>query len=227
MRLNDKVVIITGATTGIGCATAKRFAIEGAILILVARTKKKLEVLSTELQGLGARVVIKQVDVTIPEELDEMIHQVFLAHNRIDILINNAGVGLIAPIESSHENLIRRMFETNFFAPLRASRNVIPLMRGQGGGQIVNISSILGLVSLPGLTAYSATKFALNALTDGLRTEVAEDGIELISICPGRVNTPFKNNLLQNKFKEKHWGGISEIGWRRKSSPHALNERSW
>ena len=208
MHWKNKVVIITGATSGIGEATAKRFGREGAVLLLAARSRGKLEALATELQGGGTRAVAQPTDVTVPAQLDALVERALREFGRIDILINNAGVGLFAPVETSREEAVRAMFETNFFAPLRAARAVIPAMRQQGGGQIINVSSVVGLIALPLLTTYSATKFALNALTDGLRAEVADDGIDVISVCPGRVKTSFQENVLQNVIREDRSGGI-------------------
>ena len=209
MHWKDKVVIITGATSGIGEAAARRFAREGAVLVLAARSREKLEALATELQRGGTRAIAQPTDLTVPAQLDALVERALRELGRIDILINNAGVGLFAPVETSKEEAVRAMFETNFFAPLWAARAVIPPMRRQGGGQIINVSSVVGLIALPLLTTYSATKFALNALADGLRAEVADDGIDVISVCPGRVKTSFQQNVLQNEIKRDGGGGIT------------------
>ena len=139
MHWKNKVVIITGATSGIGEATAKRFGREGAVLLLAARSRGKLEALATELRGVGTRAVAQPTDVTRPVQLDALVERALREFGRIDILINNAGVGLFAPVETSQEEAVRAMFETNFFAPLRAARAVIPAMRRrfEHGGQIV------------------------------------------------------------------------------------------
>jgi short-subunit dehydrogenase len=123
-------------------------------------------------------------------------------YGRVDILINNAGAGLYAPSWSAPEQDVRRLFELNFFAAWDMIRLVVPAMRHERSGMIVNIGSIAGRVTLPWFTMYSATKYALGSLTEGLRMELARDGVRTMSVCPGYVRTLFQQHVLGGRPPE-------------------------
>lgn len=192
MNLRGKSVLITGASEGIGAACAAAFRRRGARLALVARNEEKLR------QVGGEEAVIVSGDLTDPEVRRRAIQATIDRFGALDVLVNNAGVGLYAPTPTASMPLVRRMWELNFFVPLELVQLAAPHLERQGG-VIVNVSSIAGKVTLPWLTLYSASKFALNSLTDGLRMELKAKGIHTIAICPGYVTTRFQEHVLEGR----------------------------
>jgi short-subunit dehydrogenase len=136
-------------------------------------------------------------DLLDPEHRRRIVRETLSRYGRIDVLVNNAGVGLYAPAHRAPMDQTRRMFELNFFAPLEMIQLVVPGMKALRSGAIVNVSSIGGKVTLPWFTLYSATKFALGSLTEGLQMELERDGIHCMTVCPGYVKTRFQHNVLQ------------------------------
>ncbi|HUQ94475.1 MAG TPA: SDR family NAD(P)-dependent oxidoreductase [Bryobacteraceae bacterium] len=193
MEINEKVVLVTGASEGIGAACVNAFQKRGAKLSLVARSKDKLE----RVAAGDALAVIG--DVTREEDRKRAVERTLEVYGRIDILINNAGVGLYAPSWRAPMEEVRRMFELNLFAALSLTQLVVPQMRARRSGCIVNVGSIAGKVTLPWLTLYSASKYALGSFTDGLRMELARDGVHAITVCPGYVSTRFQEHILLGK----------------------------
>jgi short-subunit dehydrogenase len=190
MTIDGKVVLITGASQGIGAACAREFRRRGARLSLTARSEDKLK------EVADADALVTAGDLTNAAVRSLIVDRTIERFGRIDILVNNAGAGLYAPAWKAPLDETRSMFDLNFFAPLAMIQLVTPHMRERGSGMIVNISSIAGKVALPWLTLYSATKFALGALTDGLRMELAADGIRTMVVCPGYVKTDFQDHVL-------------------------------
>ncbi len=193
MRIDGKVVVITGASEGIGAACAQAFGKRGAKLVLTARSAGKL----ASAGGQGAVTIAG--DITSAGTRTAVIEGALERFGRIDILINNAGIGLYAPAWSAPMEDVRRMFELNFFAPLEMTQLAVAVMRRQRQGTIVNVGSIAGKVTLPWFTLYSASKYALGSLTDGLRMELKRDGIHAIAVCPGYVETGFQEHVLAGK----------------------------
>ncbi len=187
MQVQDKVVIVTGASSGIGEATAKLLAQHGAKLVLAARSQDKLTELVQELPGS----LVIPTDMTNEEQVKEMIRRTEEHFGRIDILINNAGRGYYAPIERIDMQEYRDLFEVDVVGPLVAMQAALPLMRKQGTGMIVNISSGTTLMYRPGLGAYSSLKRALNALTLTARAELAQEGIIVSLVYPYITSTNF------------------------------------
>jgi short-subunit dehydrogenase len=190
MRIDGKVVLITGASEGIGAACAREFRKRGARLSLTARSEDKLK------ETGGADAAVTAGDITDPELRRRVVERTMERFGAIDILVNNAGIGLYAPAWKAPRDEAHAMFELNFFAPLAMIQLVVPHMRERGVGMVVNIGSIAGKVTLPWFTLYSATKFALGALTEGLRMELAADGIRTMIVCPGYVKTGFQSHAL-------------------------------
>jgi NADP-dependent 3-hydroxy acid dehydrogenase YdfG len=191
MEVQGKVVIITGASAGIGLAAARVFTQQGAKVALVARSADLLQKIAAELPGsLAVPADLSQID-RIPQVIDT-IH----AHyGRIDVLVNNAGRAFHTPIEHADAQLYRQLLDLNVVGVLRAMQCVIPIMRKQGGGVIVNISSGLSKRIVPGVGPYASTKYALNALTLTARAELATDNIQVGLVIPGRIsNTSFHDN---------------------------------
>lgn len=187
-KIAGRVIIITGASLGIGAVTAKLLATQGAKLVLAARSVDKLEQLAAALETDS---LVVPTDMTEGSDLENLVAKTLEHYGRIDGLVNNAGYGQYGPLEMLTEEAIRRQFEVNVIGLLLLTQKVIPTMRAQGQGRIVNISSLAGLVSLPFSGLYHASKFALEGLSDSLRMELAPFGIQVSLVEPGPVKTEF------------------------------------
>jgi short-subunit dehydrogenase len=190
MRLDGKVAIVTGASEGIGAALVHTLRDRGVKLIVTARSEDKLRGLA------GADVVAVPGDITQESTREAVVAAAIERFGRVDILINNAGVGLYAPSHTTPLSEARRLWEVNFFAPLDMAQKAAVPMKQQRSGIIVNVGSIAGKITLPWFTLYSASKYAIGALTDGLRMELRSFGIHTMTVCPGYVNTRFQSNVI-------------------------------
>jgi short-subunit dehydrogenase len=190
MRLDGKVALITGASEGIGAACAAAFSRRGARVSLVARNAARLRIAG------GGDALVTAGDLTLPETRESAVARTVERFGTIDVLVNNAGLGLYAPAWNTPLADARYLFELNFFAPLALAQLVAPYMRQRRAGMIVNVSSVAGIVTLPWFTLYSASKFALASLGDGLRMELKRDGIETLTVFPGYVRTSFQEHAL-------------------------------
>ncbi|MFQ5816409.1 MAG: SDR family oxidoreductase [Terriglobia bacterium] len=208
MRLQDQVVVITGASSGIGAAIARVFAAEGARLVLAARSEEKLNELAQTLGVAAGQVLVVPTDVRQPEQVRRLVGRTVEEFGTVDVLVNNAGIGMYAPYEQVIWKHFCEMWEVNFFGAAYAMREVVPIMKQRGRGTIVNISSVAGRIPLPFMASYCATKFALNALSDGVRMELARDSIRVVLICPGRVRTPFHDRAYYDGGTAKYKGRI-------------------
>lgn len=191
MKLDGRVVIVTGASAGIGEATARRLASRRARVVLVARRRERLDELEREIERAGGEALAVQADVTSAEDRKRLVGDTIAEYGRIDALVNNAGYGQRGPIELVPVEHIRRNFETNVFSLIALTQLVIPVMRDQGSGYIVNVSSVAGRVARPMSSVYDATKHALEAISDGLRGELAMFGIKVVIVEPGFIITEF------------------------------------
>ena len=189
MRIENKVALITGASEGIGAACAAEFARAGAKLALTARSEEGL-------RRAAPDALILPADLTDAEARRRVVAQTIERFGAIDILINNAGVGYYLPSWSAPLEDARRMMELNYFALLDMVRLVAPYMKARSQGTIVNIGSIAGKVPLPWMTLYSASKYAVGALSEGMRGELAASGVQVMLVCPGYVKTRFQNNVI-------------------------------
>lgn len=197
----DKIVIITGASLGIGAAAARRLHREGARLVLAARGKDRLEALARELDGTLA----VPTDVTKTHDVENLIQKTLAAFGRIDILVNNAGILVYKPLEETSPEEIRALMETNYFGAVNCANAVVKVMKEQKSGAIANVASIAGKVGFTNLGYYCASKFALMAYSHTLRQEVAPCGINVTAICPGTVETPMTQAILRKaRAKGKH-----------------------
>ena len=208
MEVQDKIVIITGASMGIGEATARVFAEAGAKLVLAARSAGKLEAVA---QGLPTQTETLTVptDMTDQAQVKALIDKAYERFGRIDILINNAGQALVGPIAAVAPDLYHQIIELNIFGPLHAMQAAVPVMKAQGGGVIINISSNVSKMAIPGIGAYASTKYALNGLSLTAHNELAADNIRVVLFHPGQTATDFgKNALIEESMR----------GWRPPSS---------
>jgi len=193
MEVHGKIVIVTGASSGIGRAIAKLLTDKGAKVALVSRSRDKLESLSKQLPGSLA----VPADMTKYAEIRSMVEQVKNHYGRIDILINSAGQGYDAPVEKTNIDMFHRIFELDVVGPLIAMQHVIPIMRNQGGGMIVNISSGTALMHLANMAAYSSLKRALADISLTAREELKADNIAVSVAYPYSTLTDFEKNTIK------------------------------
>ncbi len=196
MELTGKVVVVTGASMGIGEAIAKVFAEQGAGVVLLSRDAARAEA-ARERVGYPERTIALSCDVRHSEEIDRVLGLTLHHFKRVDVWINNAGHGLMDSVAEVELPTCHELFETNFFGALSGMQAVIPVMRQQGGGTIINISSVAGHIPLPFHGAYSASKFALNAIGNAARVELKKGGIHILTVCPGYVRTAFSQNAVR------------------------------
>jgi short-subunit dehydrogenase len=190
MKLEGKVALITGASEGIGAACAAELARAGAKLSIISRSESALE------RAAPSGALITAGDLTVSDTRRLVVARTMERFGSIDILINSAGVSSYTPTAQMPMEDARRLMELNFFAPLELAQLVAPHMRARRSGTIVNISSISGKMTLPWTTLYSASKFALGSLTEGLRMELRRDGIKTMLVCPAYVTTNFQQHVL-------------------------------
>jgi len=198
MELADKVAVITGASMGIGEAIAKLFLERGARIVLLSRDANRAESARARI-GQPDRTLALSCDVRNREEIDRVLGLTVHHYGRIDIWINNAGFGMADSAAAMDMSVCRDLFDTNYFGAVASMQAVIPIMRQQGGGAIINISSVAGHVPLPFNGAYSASKFAMNALGKGARIELKDENIDVLTVCPGYVRTSFQENIVRGK----------------------------
>jgi 3alpha(or 20beta)-hydroxysteroid dehydrogenase len=185
-RLEGKVAIVTGAAGGIGAETARRFAAEGASLLLTDADGSRAELLAGE---LGERAISQAQDVASESDWQAVVARALEAHGRIDILLNNAGVFLAAPLQETSLEDFRRVMEVNAVGVFLGMRAVSPPMIEQRAGSIINVSSVAGLGGSPYLTAYAASKWAVRGMTKVIAKELAPFGIRVNSLHPGQIDT--------------------------------------
>ncbi len=191
--LSEQVVLITGASVGIGAAVAQILAerFMGIRLVLAARNVEKLEAIATICRKAGAEVLVVPTDLEKIEQVEALAGAAIAQFGRVDALVNNAGYGQMGPVELIPAPAAQRQFQVNLLGPLALIRALVPMMRDQGGGRIINISSLGGRLAFPFGGLYSASKFALEGLSDALRMELAPFNIKVSVIEPGPVSTNF------------------------------------
>jgi len=210
-KLDGKVAVITGASSGIGEATAEALAAEGASVVVAARRKDRLSELVERINGSGGKAVSVECDVTDEEAAHALIQKAKDDLGSLDILVNNAGVMLLSKIEKGLSDQWRQMFDVNVLGLLYATDAAIAVMKEQQSGHIVNISSVAGRKSGPLRGAYSGTKFAVNAISEALRQELQEDNIRITMIEPGAVATELTNHITDEEAKEGISGMIAAM----------------
>jgi NAD(P)-dependent dehydrogenase (short-subunit alcohol dehydrogenase family) len=205
--LAGKTVLITGGSRGLGLVLARGFASAGAKVAICARDPQELERARKDIAAHGGRVFAFPCDVTERAQVRELVEVVTRHFGRIDVLVNNAGVIQVGPLESMTLEDFEQAMAVHFRGPLYTTLAVLPQMRARREGRIVNISSIGGKISVPHLVPYSASKFALAGLSDGLRAELAKDDIAVTSVFPGLMRTGSPRNAI---FKGRH---RAEYAW--------------
>lgn len=206
-ELQGRVVLITGGSRGLGLETARVLAAQGAHVALCARDPAELDRALEQLDWSRGDVAAYVCDVTDAEAVREMIGEIEQDFGRLDVVINNAGIIQVGPMETMTREDYEQALQTHLFGPLNVIEAALPLLRRQGDGRIVNISSIGGLISVPHLLPYSASKFAFVGYSLGLRAELAKDGISVTAVCPGTMRTGSPRNAM---FKGRH---RAEYAW--------------
>ncbi|MCQ6559662.1 SDR family NAD(P)-dependent oxidoreductase [Paenibacillus mendelii] len=186
--LQGKIIFITGAASGIGAETARQLSVRGAIPIITGRNEKKLKDTAASLRGAYG---CYKMDVRDQDEVSEVIGRAASDFGRIDVLLNNAGYGLFESFEEAPLSHFSEMMDTNYMGIVRCTKTILPIMRNQGGGHIVNVASMAGKLSTAKSSGYAATKHAVLGLTNALRIELKPLGIAVSAVNPGPIDTPF------------------------------------
>ncbi|MDQ6693943.1 MAG: SDR family NAD(P)-dependent oxidoreductase [Chloroflexota bacterium] len=207
----EKVALITGASSGIGEATALALAAQGMRVVLAARRVERLDALAERIERAGGEAFCVTADVTQERETAEMVSRAREQWGRIDILVNNAGVMLLGPIDGADTEDWRRMVQTNLMGLLYATHRVLPVMKAQGSGHIVNISSVAGRIARAGSAVYNATKWGVVAFSEALRQECIESNIRVTVVEPGIVDTELGSHITHAPAREGLRKRIEEI----------------
>lgn len=202
-KLAGKVAIVTGASSGIGEATALALADAGATVAIAARRSDRLEALAKRILDQGGQVLSITADVSDEAQVKAMVQKTHAEYGRVDILVNNAGVMLLGMIDGANTEDWRRMININVLGLMYATHAVLPIMKAQGEGHIVNISSVAGRVANAGSGVYNATKWAVGAFSESLRKEVYQNNIRVTIIEPGLVATELPQHITDSDAKER------------------------
>jgi len=205
--LRDKVVVITGGSRGLGLVLARSVCARGGNVALIARDPEELARAKADLAPHGSVVLTIECDLLDSEQIRSAVRRIIDRFGKIDILINDAGIIEVGPLEHLRPEDFDRAMRLHFWAPLELISQIVPEMRIWGGGRIVNISSIGGKIAVPHMASYSASKFALTGLSDAVRAELARDNIHVTTVAPGMMRT---GSHVNAKFKGKH---DKEFAW--------------
>jgi len=198
-KLENKVVLITGASSGFGEDAALMFALEGCKVVLAARRIDRLQTLAAKIQNAGGEAIAIPVDIIDPLDVENLVKTTIDLYGQIDILFNNAGIGRVDWFENhSFERDIAMLVQVNLIALMQVTRQVLPHMLARGEGHIINMASVAGLIASPLITSYSASKFGVRGFTDALRREIAPLGIKVSGIYPGPASTEFGQHVGKN-----------------------------
>lgn len=204
MSIRGKVVLVTGASSGIGAATARKLAAEGVVVGLAARRKERLDALVTEITGGGGKAVALPADVTDPASCKAAADALITQFGRIDVLVNNAGLMPLSSVDSLKVDEWKRMVDVNISGVLNATAAVLPQMIAQHSGHIFNMSSIAGRKVFTGLAVYCATKAAVTAFSDGLRMEIGpKHNIRVTCIQPGAVKSELYEQITDASYRKQ------------------------
>ncbi len=204
MNMHNKIVIITGASSGIGAATARSFAHAGARVVLAARDEAKLHEVAI---GMPNNPLIVPTDVSNHDAAVALVERTIRECGGVDILINNAGVGLAAPVAEMRREDLAQAMAVNVYGPLALTQAVLPHMRARGSGQIIFVSSVVGMRALPYLSGYAATKAALDRLVELLRVELRGSGIAVTLVRPGTTRTSFSSRRIGGGHEKRRFKG--------------------
>lgn len=201
--IKDKIVVVTGASSGLGEATARVLSAQGATVVLGARRADRLQALAKDIEAQGGRVLAITTDVTRREQVNALVDSAVRSYGRIDVMINNAGLMPQAPLEQLKIDEWDRMIDVNIKGVLYGIAAALPHMQRQKAGHFINVSSVAGHRVGPGFAVYAATKFAVRALSEGLRQEVKPYNIRTTVISPGAVATELPNSITDPGAAER------------------------
>ncbi|WP_200837200.1 SDR family oxidoreductase [Dyadobacter sp. 3J3] len=211
-NIKGKVVVITGASSGMGEAAAKYLANLGASVVLGARRADKIEKLSKEINDNGGKSLAIEVDVTKRDEVKQFVDSAVKHFGRVDVILNNAGVMPLSPMDRLNVEEWDTMIDVNIKGVLYGIAAVLPYMKEQKSGQIINTSSVAGHKIFGGSAVYSATKFAVRALTEGLRMEVKPYNIRTTIVCPGAVKTELLDHITEADIQKANQDYVGSVG---------------
>jgi NADP-dependent 3-hydroxy acid dehydrogenase YdfG len=211
-NIKDKVVIITGASSGMGEAAAKHLATLGATVVLGARRADKIEKLAKDINETGGKALSIKADVTNLDEVKNLVDTAVKQFGRVDVIINNAGVMPLSPMDRLNVEEWNTMIDVNIKGVLNGIAAVLPYMKEQKSGQIINTSSVAGHKVFNGSAVYSATKYAVRALTEGLRMEIKPYNIRTTIVCPGAVKTELLEHISEADIQQANKDYVGEVG---------------
>ena len=220
-NIEDKVVVITGASSGIGEATAILLAEKGAKVVLGARGQERLQILAARIMSNGGQAAYLTTDVTKRGDVSRLVELAIERYGKIDVLINNAGIGPISPLDDLRVDEWEQMIDINIKGVLFGIAAALPIFRKQGFGHIINTASTAGLATFPNMAVYSGTKFAVRAISEGLRQE-AGDKLRVTIISPGFVRTDFVETVANLAVKEQLIGTRDRIAIPADAIAHAI-----
>ena len=201
--MKGRVAVVTGASSGIGEATARELASRGASVVLASRAVATLQALQREISSSGGVALAVETDVSDRGSVEAMVGRAVAELGPLDVLVNNAGLGLSGRIAEVRTEDLRHVFEVNAIGPLNCIQSALPHL-GEGG-RIINVSSVVGRRAIPKVGGYCASKFALNALSDALRVEIADRGVTVTSVYPGTTRTSFRENSRRTRDERRGW----------------------
>ncbi|MGW5046301.1 SDR family oxidoreductase [Streptomyces griseoluteus] len=212
LSLHDKIVAITGASGGIGEATARLLARRGAAVVLAARRGERIDAIAQDIQEEGGRAATCVVDVTNAEDLQRLVSRTVDRYGRIDVLVNNAGVAPISPLAALDTEGWSAMIDVNLRGMLNGVAAALPVFRRQGSGHLVSIVSVAGLTVSPSMAVYAATKNAVRTVHEGLRTESTDGVVRTTAISPGYVRTDLADSMADPHIREQTRKNMDAMG---------------
>ncbi|WP_345156452.1 SDR family oxidoreductase [Pontibacter saemangeumensis] len=211
-NIKGKVVVITGASSGMGQAAAKHLSALGATVVLGARRADRIEKLAKEIQENSGKALAIAVDVTQREQVKKLVDSTVQQFGRVDVILNNAGIMPLSPMDRLNVEEWDKMIDVNIKGVLNGIAAVLPHMKEQKSGQIINTSSVAGHKIFTGSAVYSATKFAVRALTEGLRMEVKPYNIRTTIVCPGAVKTELLEHISEADIQQANKDYVGAVG---------------
>lgn len=211
-NIEGKVIVITGASSGMGAAAATYLAAKGASIVLGARRADRIEALATEIAKAGGKAIAVPTDVTNRADLTRLVDTAVETYGRVDVLINNAGLMPLSPIDRLKVEEWDQMIDVNIKGVLYGIAAAIPHMKAQKSGHIINVSSVAGHKVFEGSAVYSATKFAVRAMSDGLRAEAAPHNIRTTIISPGAVKTELLDHISEKDVQSANQDYVGQVG---------------
>jgi NADP-dependent 3-hydroxy acid dehydrogenase YdfG len=211
-NIQNKIIVITGASSGMGEATARHLAQQGAKVVLGARRAERLEALVNDIKSAGGEALAVTTDVTNRADVAKLVDTAVEIFGRIDVLINNAGIMLLSPLEALKVGEWEQMIDVNIKGVLYGIAAALPHMKAQKSGHIITTASVAGHLVFPASSVYSGTKFAVRAISEGLRQEVKEYNIRTTILCPGAVKTELLEHISDEAVKTANSDYVNQVG---------------